>query len=117
MPKVAVVPAEYFVAAIASERNGHIMPGHLRDEKSWDLRRVGEGLVEQFWQTRYHVSRLYRRDIKIGVLGPQMLGYAFRVYRFIVTIFLKTDRKCMCRSCAHALHERHHGAGIDPTGE
>ena len=91
MPKVAVVPAEYFVAAIASERNGHIMPGHLRDEKSWDLRRVGEGLVEQLWQARYHLERLHRGDVEIGVSGPQIFRYALRVYCFIVTIFLKAD--------------------------
>jgi hypothetical protein len=62
-----------------------VLSRHLRDEKSWNLRRIGERFVVQRWQPGDDGQRIGRRHIQLGVIGAKMKSDGFRVLRFVIS--------------------------------
>ena len=106
--KVAVIATEEFVAAVAGQRDRHVLSRELRDQKRRNLRRIGERLV---------IHRRQLRHVVLGVIRFQVLGDGLRKRGFVVAVLFKTDRERLHRSIAVLLHQRDDERRINPSGK
>ena len=113
--EVAPVAAEHLVAAVAGERNRHLLPGKSGDVERRDLRGIGERLIEHLGQLRDDRARLVRAEVQLGVVGPEVTGDRARVARLLETALVETDREGLDRTRRAPLHQRHDQRGMDPA--
>ena len=88
---VAVIAGEQLVAAVSRKRDGDMLPGQLRQEVSRDLRGIGERLVVDRRQRGDHPLDLFGRDVKLGVLGAEMLGDRLGMRRLVKALLGEAD--------------------------
>ena len=90
--RVRVVAAEELVAALARERDLHVLRGELRDEVRRQRRGVGERLVERVGQSRQEQRRV-RPEHELAVLRPVALRDEPRVGELVEAALLEADRE------------------------
>ena len=66
---MAVVTTKEFVAAVARKRNGHARARTVAQQQCGDLRRIGEGLVVDFDQSRQYIECFATSHNALGVIG------------------------------------------------
>ena len=66
--RICVVAAEQLVAALAGERDLHVLRGELRDEVRWQRGRVRERLVESVREGRQEQRRV-RTEVRVHDIG------------------------------------------------
>lgn len=89
----------------------------LGNEKSENLRRIGEEFVIQFQRARNHRHCLIRRHIELGMFGAQMRRHSMGALGLVVTLFVETDGEGLHQLARLRLLQSNHGRGIDHRGK
>jgi hypothetical protein len=113
--EIAVVASEHFVAAVAGERDRHLLAREAADEMGRNLRAVGERLVVHRRQQRDDVLRLADGDVTLIVVGSEMGGDFLRIFGLVEAGFLEADREGPHRPRRIFLIEADHGRAVDPA--
>src|SRR5438093_8333622 len=113
---VAVVAGEQLVAAVAGQRDLHMLASQLRDEVRRDGRYVGEWLVEGAQKIVEEIEIL-GADYELVMLGPEPLRYAACVGQLVVGRLPEADGERLDRDADFGGHERDDGGRIDATAQ
>ena len=112
----AIVASEQFIAAIAAQRDFHVLDGELRDDVSGDGGGIAERLVEVPHQFGQQVQRV-GLDHGFEVLRFIALGHQPRIWQLVELGLLESDRECLDRFLGLQCHGCHHRAGIDSAAQ
>ncbi len=113
---VGVVAAEELVAALAGERDLHVLGGELRDEVRRQRRRVGERLVERLCERRQEQRRV-RLQRQLAVDRPVALRDGAGAGELVERRLLEADRERAHRLRRLLGGERGERARVDAAGE
>ncbi len=116
-PGVAVVAREQLVPAVAGQGHGDLGAGQPADQVHGDLRDVTERLVPDVRELGDDVAGVAVADLEGGVIGPEVGGDGGGLGRLVEGSVLEPHREGPHRSGAVPLHQRHHHAGVDASGE
>ena len=91
--EVAIIAGEQLVAAVAGQRDRHLLARKAADEKGRDLGGVGERLVVDFRQERNDVASFVDRHIMFVVNRAEVLRDRLGMDGLVKAGFLEPDRK------------------------
>ncbi len=111
--EIARIAAEELIAAVAGQGHRDMLARHARHQRGRDLRRIGERLVVHVGQAGHDRQRIFRGDVKLGMVGAQVRRNRLGVLRLVVALFMEADGESAHRLRTLGLHQRDDGGRID----
>ena len=111
-----IVAGEQLVAAVAGQRDLHVLAREPREEERREKRRIGERFVELGDGCRQEVDAIRAGKFLRRVFGAESLGSELRPRRLVEALFGKPDGKRPQRLLVPR-RQRGDGRRIDSAGE
>ena len=109
---VARVSAERLVAAVAVERDRHVLARQLREVEAGDRGGVGERLAVVAHDLRDDLDRVGPHD-ELVVVGAEQLGDLACVRQLVEVVVIEADRERLHRAAARLRHRGDDGGRVD----